>query len=125
MDKRVRAGMTVAVFALILCMVTLISMVQGLQAASLDSFVQQQSGGDDVIAYTTSYGEIPNFRQRLQENFSESLFAGGWNGTSSPSAIPPNVETVAGTRMHDFTLSGLGNFLNHCNTDGFSTCLPY
>src|SRR3989454_41058 len=68
MDKRFRTGMTVAMFALILFMVTLISMLQGLQAASLDSFVQQQSGGYDVIAYTTSYGEIPDFRQRLQEH---------------------------------------------------------
>src|SRR2546422_787480 len=52
MDKRFRTGMTVAMFALILFMVTLISMLQGLQAASLNSFVQQQSGGYDVIAYT-------------------------------------------------------------------------
>src|SRR5207302_976022 len=58
-EKRFRTGMTVAMFALILFMVTLISMVQGLQASSLDTFVRQQSGGYDVIAYTTSYGEIP------------------------------------------------------------------
>src|SRR5207302_24958 len=56
-EKRFRTGMTVAMFALILFMVTLISMVQGLQASSLDPFVRQQSGGYDVIAYTTSYGE--------------------------------------------------------------------
>src|SRR5881396_3374995 len=67
-EKRFRTGMTVAMFALILFMVTLISMVQGLQASSLDTFVRQQSGGYDVIAYTTSYGEIPNFRQILREN---------------------------------------------------------
>src|SRR3989449_611323 len=64
-EKRFRTGMTVAMFALILFMVTLISMVQGFQASSLDTFVRQQSGGYDVIAYTTSYGEIPNFRQIL------------------------------------------------------------
>src|SRR3989449_882531 len=45
MDKRFRTGMTVAMFALILFMVTLISMLQGLHASSLNSFVQQQSGG--------------------------------------------------------------------------------
>src|SRR5438034_1178838 len=49
-EKRFRTGMTVAMFALILFMVTLISMVQGLQASSLDTFVRQQSGGYDVIA---------------------------------------------------------------------------
>src|SRR3989441_5617511 len=98
MDKRFRTGMTVAMFALILFMVTLISMLQGLQAASLDSFVQQQSGGYDVIAYTTTYGEIPNFRQRLQENFSESRFAGGHNGSPSPSVMPGKGQTVGGNR---------------------------
>ena len=66
MDKRFRTGMTVAMFALILFMVTLISMLQGLQASSLESFVQQQSGGYDVIAYTTTYSEIPNFRERIR-----------------------------------------------------------
>src|SRR3989442_13239323 len=63
MDKRFRTGMTVAMFALILFMVTLISMLQGLQASSLNSFVQQQSDCYDVIAYPKSDGEIPHFRQ--------------------------------------------------------------
>src|SRR3989454_1014627 len=124
MDKRFRTGMTVAMFALILFMVTLISMLQGLQAASLDSFVQQQSGGYDVIAYTTSYGEIPNFRQRLQENFSESLFAGGWNGTSSASVMPAKVQTVGGNRTYDYTLWGVDNFLIQSNQYGFTSYLP-
>src|SRR5207249_3420415 len=119
-----RAAMTLAMFALILFMVTLISMLQGLQAASLDSFVQQQSGGYDVIAYTTSYGEIPNFRQRLQENFSESLFAGGWNGTSSASVMPAKVQTVGGNRTYDYTLWGVDNFLIQSNQYGFTSYLP-
>src|SRR5437867_500763 len=124
MEKRFRTGMTVAMFALILFMVTLISMLQGLQAASLDSFVQQQSGGYDVIAYTTSYGEIPNFRQRLQANFSESLFAGGWNGTSSASVMPAKVQTVGGNRTYDYTLWGVDNFLIQSNQYGFTSFLP-
>src|SRR2546428_1326325 len=124
MDKRFRTGMTVAMFALILFMVTLISMLQGLQAASLDSFVQQQSGGYDVIAYTTTYGEIPNFRQRLQENFSESLFAGGYNGTSSATAMPAEVQAGGGESDHHSTLSGRGNFLIQSNQYDFTSFLP-
>src|SRR5712692_3730965 len=124
MDRRFRTGMTVAMFALILFMVTLISMLQGLQAASLDSFVRQQSGGYDVIAYTTTYGEIPNFRQRLQENFSESLFAGGWNGTSSASVMPAKVQAVGGNRTYDYTLWGVDNFLIQSNQYDFTSFLP-
>ena len=123
-EKRFRTGMTVAMFALILFMVTLISMVQGLQASSLDTFVRQQSGGYDVIAYTTSYGEIPNFRQMLQQNFSDRLFLGGWNGVSSASVLPAKVQSVGGNRSYDYTLWGVDNFLLRSNGYGFTSFLP-
>ena len=123
-EKRFRTGMTVAMFALILFMVTLISMVQGLQASSLDTFVRQQSGGYDVIAYTTSYGEIPNFRQMLQQNFSDRLFLGGWNGVSSASVLPAKVQSVGGNRSYDYTLWGVDNFLLRSNGYGFTRFLP-
>ncbi|HEV2231613.1 MAG TPA: ABC transporter permease, partial [Thermoplasmata archaeon] len=110
-EKRFRTGMTVAMFALILFMVTLISMVQGLQASSLDTFVQQQSGGYDVIAYTTAYGEIPNFRTMLQGNFSNSTFYHGWDGVSSASVLPARVEAAGGNRSYAYTLWGIDNFL--------------
>jgi len=123
-EKRFRTGMTVAMFALILFMVTLISMVQGLQASSLDTFVRQQSGGYDVIAYTTSYGEIPNFRQMLQQNFSDRLFLGGWSGVSSASVLPAKVQSVGGNRSYDYTLWGVDNFLLRSNGYGFTSFLP-
>src|SRR5437899_1700978 len=124
MDKRFRTGMTVAMFALILFMVTLISMLQGLQASSLESFVQQQSGGYDVIAYTTTYSEIPNFRESLRANFSEALFAGGYNGTSSASVMPAKVEAIGGNRSYEYTLWGVDNFLIQTNQYGFTSFLP-
>jgi len=123
-EKRFRTGMTVAMFALILFMVTLISMVQGLQASSLNTFVRQQSGGYDVIAYTTSYGEIPNFRQMLQQNFSDHLFLGGWSGVSSASVLPAKVQSVGGNRSYDYTLWGVDNFLLRSNGYGFTSFLP-
>src|SRR3989442_4786723 len=123
MDNRFRAGMAVAMFALILFMVTLISMLQGLQASSLESFVQQQSGGYDVIAYTTTYSEIPNFRESLRANFSEALFAGGYNGTSSASVMPAKVEALCGSRSHDYTPWGVDNFLIQTNRYWFTSVL--
>src|SRR5213596_2596556 len=125
-EKRFRTGMTVAMFALILFMVTLISMVQGLQASSLDTFVRQQSGGYDVIAYTTSYGEIPNFRQILRENFTDlnGTLLGGENGVSSASVLPAKVETAGGNRSYDYTLWGIDNFLIRSNGYGITSFLP-
>src|SRR5205823_10348894 len=124
MEKRFRTGMTVAMFALILFMVTLISMVQGLQASSIGTFVEQQSGGYDVIAYTTSYGEIPNFRTILQGNFTNDTFLGGWNGVSSASVLPAKVQAVGGNRSYDYTLWGVDNFLIRSNRYGFTSFLP-
>jgi putative ABC transport system permease protein len=126
MEKRFRTGMTVAMFSLILFMVTLISMLQGLQASSLDTFVQQQSGGYDVIAYTTSYGEIPNFRQILKQNFTDlnRTLLGGLNGVSSASVLPAKVQAVGGNRLYDYTLWGVDNFLLRSNGYGFTSFLP-
>jgi putative ABC transport system permease protein len=123
-EKRFRTGMTVAMFALILFMVTLISMVQGLQASSLDTFVRQQSGGYDVIAYTTSYGEIPNFRTMLQGNFSNSTFYHGWDGVSSASVLPASVQAAGGNLSYPYTLWGIDNFLIRSNQYGFARFLP-
>src|SRR5437867_26882 len=57
-------------------------------------------------------------------NFSESLFAGGWNGTSSASVMPAKVQTVGGNRTYDYTLWGVDNFLIQSNQYGFTSYLP-
>ena len=125
MDKRFRTGMTIAMFALIMFMITLISMVQGLEQSSLNQFVAQQSGGYDVVAYTTTYGEIPNFRQILEGNFSSSEFLNGWNGVASASVMPAKVQQVGSTATYNYTLWGVDNFLVKSNQYGFYSNLPY
>ena len=125
MDKRFRTGMTIAMFALIMFMVTLISMVQGLEQSSLDRFVAAQSGGYDIVAYTTTYGQIPNFRSVLMGNFTEDEFLNGWNGVASASVLPAHVQKVGGNRTYNYTLWGVDNFLVKSNQYGFYSNLPY
>ncbi len=125
MDKRFRTGMTIAMFALILFMVTLISMVQGLEQSSLNQFVSQQSGGYDIVGYTTTYGAIPNFRQILEQNFSSSEFLNGWNGVASASVMPAKIDQVGSDRPYNYTLWGVDNFLVKSNQYGFYSNLPY
>ncbi len=125
MDKRFRTGMTIAMFALIMFMVTLISMVQGLEASSLNQFVAQQSGGYDIVGYTTTYGTIPNFRTILEGNFSSGEFLNGWNGVASASVLPAQVEKLGASRTYNYTLWGVDNFLVKSNQYGFYTNLPY
>ncbi len=125
MDKRFRTGMTIAMFALILFMVTLISMVQGLEQSSLNQFVSQQSGGYDIVGYTTTYGEIPNFRTILEQNFSSGEFLNGWDGVASASVLPAQIQKVGSTRTYNYTVWGVDNFLVKSNQYGFYSNLPY
>ena len=125
MDKRFRTGMTIAMFALIIFMITLISMVQGLEQSSLNQFVAQQSGGYDIVGYTTTYGEIPNFRAVLEGNFSSSEFLNGWNGVASASVMPAKVQQVGSSDTYNYTLWGVDNFLVKSNQYGFYSNLPY
>ncbi len=125
MDKRFRTGMTIAMFALIMFMITLISMVQGLEQSSLNQFVAQQSGGYDIVGYTTTYGEIPNFRTVLEQNFSSSEFLNGWDGVASASVLPAQVQKSGSTQTYNYTLWGVDNFLVKSNQYGFYSNLPY
>ena len=125
MDKRFRTGMTIAMFALIIFMITLISMVQGLEQSSLNQFVAQQSGGYDIVGYTTTYGEIPGFRTILEGNFSSGEFLNGWNGVASASVIPAKIQQVGSAQTYNYTLWGVDNFLVKSNQYGFYSNLPY
>ncbi len=124
MDKRFRTGMTIAMFALIMFMVTLISMVQGLEQSSLNQFVAQQSGGYDIVGYTTTYGQIPNFRSILEGNFSASEFQNGWDGVASASVLPAQIAQVGSATTYNYTLWGVDNFLVKSNQYGFYSNLP-
>ncbi len=125
MERKFRTGMTLAMFSLIMFMVTVIAMVQGLQASSLDRFVREQSGGYDIIGYTVNYGEIPEFRSRLAQNLSLAYFRGGLNGTSSATVLPGEVLRVGEGRMYNYTIWGIDNFLVESNQFGFYSHLPY
>src|SRR5207244_762498 len=52
-NKRFRTGATVAMFALVLLAVTVIEFLTAEQGAALDSVVQQDSGGYDIVTRTT------------------------------------------------------------------------
>jgi len=124
MERKFRTGMTLAMFSLIMFMVTVIAMIQGLQAASLDQFIREQSGGYDIIAYTVNYGEIPRFRETLERNVSLAYFRGGISGVSSATVLPGEVQKVGGARPYNYTIWGVDNFLVQSNQFDFYSHLP-
>ena len=125
MERPFRTGMTLAMFALILFTVTVISMVQALQGASVQQFIAQQSGGYDIVGYTTTYGEIPNFRTILFSNLSATWFRGNYSGVASATVLPAKVRTENVTQQFDYTLWGIDNFLVNSNQYGFHDHLPW
>jgi putative ABC transport system permease protein len=134
-ERPFRTGMTLAMFALILFTVTVISMVQALQGASIQRFIEQQSGGYDLVGFTGTYGEIPAFRTILWGNLSttgcpvagepRSCFLNGELGVASATVLPAKVRRENSTDAFDYTLWGIDNFLVNSNQYGFHEHLPY
>ncbi|TLZ67382.1 MAG: FtsX-like permease family protein, partial [Methanobacteriota archaeon] len=134
-ERPFRTGMTLAMFALILFTVTVISMVQALQGASIQRFIEQQSGGYDIVGFTGTYGEIPDFRTILWGNLStagcpaggdpRSCFLNGELGVASATVLPAKVSRENSTDAFDYTLWGIDNFLVNSNQYGFHEHLPY
>jgi len=123
-ERPFRTGMTLAMFALILFTVTVISMVQALQGASVDRFIDEQSGGYDIVGFTGTYGEIPEFRRILWENLTPDQFLGGDRGVASATVLPSKVHLENSTDQFDYTLWGIDNFLVESNRYEFHDHLP-
>ena len=125
MGKKFRTGMTLAMFSLTIFSITVIAMVQGLQAASLDKFVAGQSGGYQVAAYAQGYVPIDNFTDELQRrNVSMAYFLNGPAGVATATVIPVQVNKTGDPEVRDYTLWGVDNFLIEKNTYDFLSFLP-
>ena len=120
MAKKFRTGMTLAMFALTIFSITVIAMVQGLQGASLDKFIDSQAGGYELAAYTQGYRPIVDFPQKLVEkNISLSNFQGGAAGIATATVIPVRMNRSGDADTRDYTLWGVDNFLIEKNTYDF------
>ncbi len=87
MYNRFRTGMTLAMFALIIFTVTLISMMVSLFGGSIDQMTEEQSGGYDLIATTDAEYPMSDLAFRIEE--SENLSSGDFSAV-----IPLNTAYV-------------------------------
>ncbi|HEX9613533.1 MAG TPA: FtsX-like permease family protein, partial [Candidatus Bathyarchaeia archaeon] len=93
-NKRFRTGATVAMFALVLLSVTVIAFLTAEQGAALNSVVQQDSGGYDIVTRTTLPVSDLAYRIRIDPNLMTKVSA----------VIPFN---STGVTIRDLT-SGMG-----------------
>jgi putative ABC transport system permease protein len=124
MARKFRTGMTLAMFALTIFSITVIAMVQGLQAASLDKFVSGQTGGYQVVGYAQGYVPIDNFTQQLEDGGFYPYFVDGRDGIASASVLSVDVNVSGESATRGYTLWGVDNFLIQRNTYGFLAHLP-
>ncbi len=125
MGKKFRTGMTLAMFSLTIFSITVIAMVQGLQAASLDTFVAGQSGGYEIAAYAQGYVPIDNFSAEMQaRNISMSYFQDGPAGVATATVLSVQINRTGDPETRDYTLWGVDNFLIEKNTYDFLAYLP-
>jgi len=68
MDNRFRTGMTLAMFALIIFTVTLLSMMVALFSGNIEQITKESSGGYDMIAYTDPEYPMDDLELRIEEN---------------------------------------------------------
>ena len=96
-NKRFRTGATVAMFALVLLSVTVIAFLTAEQGAALNSVVQQDSGGYDIVTRTTL--PVADLASRIG---TDPALSG-----KVAAVIPFNSTGVAGVAVRDLT-SGIG-----------------
>jgi putative ABC transport system permease protein len=70
MNKRFRTGMNLAMFALIIFTITTMAMFQALFGSSVVAFIQQFSGGYEIVGFSNPQLKIQNFSAQLQSNVS-------------------------------------------------------
>jgi len=77
MDNRFRTGMTLAMFALIIFTVTLLSMMVSLFSGNIEQMTEEQSGGYDMIAQTDPEYSLTQLDAQIREseNLSSSDFS--------------------------------------------------
>ncbi len=87
MDSKLKTGMTLGMFALIIFTVTVIAMIASMQASQSDAMLIEQSGGYDVMGYT-------NPRTPFQNLTKESLPTDLMNKTDRLETISSALVTI-------------------------------
>lgn len=77
MDNRFRTGMTLAMFALIIFTITLLSMMVSLFSGNIEQMTEEQSGGYDMIVHTDPEYPLTHLDDQItkSENFSSRDFS--------------------------------------------------
>ncbi len=121
MSKKFRTGMTLAMFSLIMFAISIISMIQGMQASGIERAVPTQTGGYDFVAYTSTFQRIDdaNWSQGLQNSgVSQHV-----ESISNATVVPAFVIKPGGGESIPYTLWGVDNVLIKTNTFGFRSTL--
>ncbi len=68
MAKRFRTGVILAMFALIMFTITVMSMVMALTGSTVDVFARMESGGYQIVGRVSPFAQLDDFDERLNES---------------------------------------------------------
>jgi len=106
MRKKFRTGMTLAIFALVIFTVTVISMMSHLQSGSVAEEIERQTGGFDIIGRTMRPQPI-NLTKEIEE--SETLSQEDFEFYANASIVGVSVKTERQEDYFDYVLWGFND----------------
>jgi len=121
--SRFRTGMTIAIFALIIFSITIMSMIVGIVGTNIGDQVNKSAGGYDILAFSLPSSPIMNISQELREKDLDSFLENavgvlGGPITLSLSSLP--------NETYSYTLVGINNDFIAGSTFRFEKILdPY
>ncbi|MFQ5918824.1 MAG: FtsX-like permease family protein [Thermoplasmata archaeon] len=68
MAKKFRTGVILAMFSLIMFTITVMSMVMGITGSTVDVLARQESGGYDLVGFSSPFAPIADLDQRLGDS---------------------------------------------------------
>ncbi|MCK5548287.1 MAG: ABC transporter permease, partial [Thermoplasmata archaeon] len=102
MRKKFRTGMTLAIFALVIFTVTVISMMSHLQSASITEEMQRQTGGFDIVGMTMN--QTINLTEEIED--AESIDVDEFEFYADVSIVDVSVKTPRRSDPFEYMLWG-------------------
>lgn len=120
--SRFRTGMTVAIFALIIFSITVMSMIVGMLGTNIERQVDEAAGGYDIMAYTLPGRPIADIETALA---SQGL-GGEIDKTAAllSTMVTINTTEAGGTGTTGYRLLGVSEAFVQHNEFGFAELLP-
>ncbi|MEM4293502.1 MAG: FtsX-like permease family protein [Thermoplasmata archaeon] len=124
MQKKLRTGTTVFMFAIVIFSVTMLAMITEMQTGSVKKLIEDNSGGFDIFGFTDQDNPINNITEMISQNrnLSESDFSHIASITTTPALV--HSENMSKENATLYTIYGVDDTFLSKNTYTFWAIAP-